>query len=303
MKKIFTLAALAALTLSANAGVKVLLPIEESNEAKWVKGADIWGDADVAVYNSESQTGLTYTYYTDETKKTKSGTDGKGKEVTPYYTTTENQVHWVADNSMPEGFTIGGQAATKAYVQGSTNGMYYAIAPAKAGTLSFGFKMGKNKNTYILKTTTAKIADITTEASASSLISNDLLLCSDVKGTVECEAPTVTYNVKGGSTGSGSFDGTTAINTSGSDQWIEVTGVEVSEGDVVIVGCDGSKVMFKGVALSGASVADGVVYTSTNPSAVQGVAEAKSEKAAPVKVLGANGILIGNYTIAGQQVK
>ena len=70
MKKIFTLAALAALTLSANAGVKVLLPIEESNEAKWVKGADIWGDADVAVYNSESQTGLTYTYYTDETKKT-----------------------------------------------------------------------------------------------------------------------------------------------------------------------------------------------------------------------------------------
>ena len=303
MKKIFTLAALAALTLSANAGVKVLLPIEESNEAKWVKGADIWGDADVAVYNSESQTGLTYTYYTDETKKTKSGEDKKGKEVTEYYTTSENQVHWVADNSMPEGFTIGGQAATKAYVQGSTNGMYYAIAPAKAGTLSFGFKMGKSKMTYILKTTTAKIADITTEASASSLISNDLLLCSDVKGTVECEAPTVTYNVKGGSTGSGSFDGTTAINTSNSDQWIEVTGVEVSEGDVIIVGCDGSKVMFKGVALSGASVADGVVYTSTNPSAVQGVAEAKAEAKAPVKVITANGIQIGNYNIAGQQVK
>ena len=303
MKKIFTLAALAALTLSANAGVKVLLPIEESNEAKWVKGADIWGDADVAVYNSESQTGLTYTYYTDETKKTKSGADGKGKEVTEYYTTSENQVHWVADNSMPEGFTIGGQAATKAYVQGSTNGMYYAIAPAKAGTLSFGFKMGKNKNTYILKTTTAKIADITTEASASSLISNDLLLCSDVKGTVECEAPTVTYNVKGGSTGSGSFDGTTAINTSGSDQWIEVTGVEVSEGDVVIVGCDGSKVMFKGVALSGASVADGVVYTSTNPSAVQGVAEAKAEVAKVAKVITAKGVQIGNVNVAGQQVK
>ena len=303
MKKIFTLAALAALTFSANAGVKVLLPIEESNEAKWVKGADIWGDADVAVYNSESKTGLTYTYYTDETKKTKSGEDGKGKEVTPYYTTTENQVHWVADNSMPEGFTIGGQAATKAYVQGSTNGMYYAIAPAKAGTLSFGFKMGKNKNTYILKTTTAKIADITTEASASSLISNDLLLCSDVKGTVECEAPTVTYNVKGGSTGSGSFDGTAAINTSGSDKWIEVTGVEVSEGDVIIVGCDGSKVMFKGVALSGASVADGVVYTSTNPTAVQGVAEAKAEVAAPVKVVKNGQVFIGNFNVAGAQVK
>ena len=37
--------------------------------------------------------------------------------------------------------------------------------------------------------------------------------------------------------------------------------------------------------------------------AVAGIAEAKSEKAAPVKVLGANGIQIGNYNIAGQQVK
>ena len=37
--------------------------------------------------------------------------------------------------------------------------------------------------------------------------------------------------------------------------------------------------------------------------AVAGVAEAKAEVAAPVKVLGANGIQIGNYNIAGQQVK
>ncbi len=38
--------------------------------------------------------------------------------------------------------------------------------------------------------------------------------------------------------------------------------------------------------------------------AVQGIAEAKSEaKAAPVKVITANGIQIGNYNVAGQQVK
>ncbi len=37
--------------------------------------------------------------------------------------------------------------------------------------------------------------------------------------------------------------------------------------------------------------------------AVQGIAEAKAEAAAPVKVITANGIQIGNYNIAGQQVK
>ena len=37
--------------------------------------------------------------------------------------------------------------------------------------------------------------------------------------------------------------------------------------------------------------------------AVAGIAEAKAEKAAPVKVITANGIQIGNYNIAGQQVK
>jgi len=37
--------------------------------------------------------------------------------------------------------------------------------------------------------------------------------------------------------------------------------------------------------------------------AVEAVAEAKAEKAAPVKVIGKNGIQIGNYNVAGQQVK
>ena len=37
--------------------------------------------------------------------------------------------------------------------------------------------------------------------------------------------------------------------------------------------------------------------------AVAGIAEAKAEAKAPVKVITANGIQIGNYNIAGQQVK
>ena len=37
--------------------------------------------------------------------------------------------------------------------------------------------------------------------------------------------------------------------------------------------------------------------------AVQGIAEAKAEAKAPVKVITANGVQIGNYNVAGQQVK
>ena len=47
-----------------------------------------------------------------------------------------------------------------------------------------------------------------------------------------------------------------------------------------------------------------ITITSASPTAVAGVAESKAEaKAAPVKVITANGIQIGNYNIAGQQVK
>ena len=46
-----------------------------------------------------------------------------------------------------------------------------------------------------------------------------------------------------------------------------------------------------------------VSFSKAGETAVAGVAEAKAEVAAPVKVLGANGIQIGNYNIAGQQVK
>lgn len=53
------------------------------------------------------------------------------------------------------------------------------------------------------------------------------------------------------------------------------------------------------LTLSGATF----VEYPAGASAVAGIAEAKAEAAAPVKVIGANGIQIGNYNIAGQQVK
>lgn len=47
-----------------------------------------------------------------------------------------------------------------------------------------------------------------------------------------------------------------------------------------------------------------ITITDEAPTAVEAVSEAKAEaKAAPVKVITANGIQIGNYNVAGQQVK
>ena len=53
----------------------------------------------------------------------------------------------------------------------------------------------------------------------------------------------------------------------------------------------------------GNTAANITLLTVTQPTAVEAVAEAKSEAKKAVKVITANGIQIGNYNIAGQQVK
>lgn len=58
-----------------------------------------------------------------------------------------------------------------------------------------------------------------------------------------------------------------------------------------------------GVSNNKSAYIHGVKLNCSIPSAVAGIAEAKAEAAAPVKVITANGVQIGNYNIAGQQVK
>ena len=53
----------------------------------------------------------------------------------------------------------------------------------------------------------------------------------------------------------------------------------------------------------GNTAANITLLTVTQPTAVEAVAEAKAEAPKVVKVLGANGIQIGNYNVAGQRVK
>ena len=57
------------------------------------------------------------------------------------------------------------------------------------------------------------------------------------------------------------------------------------------------------IVISGTEADAGAPVTLQGTSAVAGVAEAKAEAAAPVKVITANGVQIGKFNVAGQQVK
>ena len=58
-----------------------------------------------------------------------------------------------------------------------------------------------------------------------------------------------------------------------------------------------------GLKCTGACRLAKITITNEKPTAVAGVAESKAEVKKVVKVITANGIQIGNYNIAGQQVK
>jgi hypothetical protein len=102
---------------------------------------------------------------------------------------------------------------------------------------------------------------------------------------------------------------------------VGVIGVPVYAGSSYLVFAAGSKISVGGFAfIPAVSTFDNAVTELTltraddtgalesinllaDPSAVAGIAEAKAEAKAPVKVITANGVQIGNYNIAGQQVK
>lgn len=82
----------------------------------------------------------------------------------------------------------------------------------------------------------------------------------------------------------------------GSKYQVHATGSKLTQCGFFFSAADDAQFVLKG---------DGVADINLMPgaSAVAGIAEAKAEAAAPVKVITANGIQIGKYNIAGQQVK
>ncbi|MBQ9236815.1 MAG: hypothetical protein IJ183_02725 [Prevotella sp.] len=274
MKKIFTLAAIAAFAVAANAQNETVLLNETAMEAQTV----------VTSPNG------TFKYAASEATSAKS------------------------DNGYEISFNGVTYAEGVGYSQGSTNVMSWVAQPVADGAIDFSIKMGGNKKFYVIEFDAAKYLDdageeLTIEGAYATAAGTGL--CSDF---VTNAADYISYPSISGigirddaaktqRTLSGSWDGTTPITAElnpektaekGKDTYdneYEVVSIPAKAGNVYVVGCAGSKLMVRAIS-----------YIAS-PSAVAGIAEAKAEAAAPVKVITANGIQIGKYNIAGQQVK
>ena len=272
MKKIFTLAALAVFAVAVNADETV----------------DLSGTAMTAQTEVASPNG-TFKYAASEATSAK---EDSGYEI------SYNGVTY---------------AEGTGYSQGSTNGMSWVAQPAADGMLDFAVKMGGNKKTYVLEINAeayeGDAGEALTIAGAYALAGGTGTCADFVSNAADYLAtPTIagigilTDADKTTRTLSGTWDGTNPITAvvdpdkSTPDKTAyyneyEVISVPVKAGNVYVVGVAGSKAMVRAISyIEGGS-------------AVAGIAEAKAEAKAPVKVITANGVQIGNYNVAGQQVK
>lgn len=196
------------------------------------------------------------------------------------------------------GVTYGGES-DKNILQGETNGMFFAFTPAFDGTLDVAVKMGANKKGYVIEIDPVVLAAAMEVPSftAQDAITQLGNVCSAVQGMADPSLgvtnPTVTgvgANIAGGS----AFDGTTNFNDTGANEY-EVISIEAKGGHIYIIGCDGSKLMFRGASLIG--------YTA----GINGVVADKAE-AASVKKFVENGKVVivkdgKKFNIAGAQLK
>lgn len=124
----------------------------------------------------------------------------------------------------------------EAFIQGNTNGMFYAISADADGTLDVSVKMGSGKNTFVAET-----ADPIATVGAQVITATD----KDPLGKITDPTLPQVYDTHNGTTGT--WNNTAAINTSGDNAYL-VMSFSVTAGKTYIVGCDGSKLMLRGLA-------------------------------------------------------
>ena len=293
MKKIFTLAALAVFALAANA-------------QKWVpdystmtKSEKVGGDGadknNITVVGTEvaaGEEGTQYGTFDGGTLKLFDGTIAWGPLASDPSTMAYSAGSWVCQ-AVDESSTwtdATGETWTKSYIQGNTNGSpkcslvkdgvvsaHIEFACTADGTLWVAAKYGKNKPIWLATVPT------TDRESEEWDFANSTNYCTPIGKFSETD---------------GSADTSKFPKAEGAD---ETSATEVGDaytaysfpvtaGNTYMFFVSGSKLMLNGVKFVAGT-------------AVQGVAEAKAEAKAPVKVITANGVQIGNYNVAGQQVK
>ena len=146
------------------------------------------------------------------------------------------------------------------YIQGTTNGMFYAFLPATDGTLDIALKMSSGKKTFIYELT---------DAGFTGLGATDLTTLTTKVGTADdimadatyFTTPSVydTYN-----NSSATWDGSTAIQSTGSTQYMVIS-FPVTAGKTYAVGCFSSKLMIRGVnyVTSGGTSAQTITKSAT----------------------------------------
>jgi len=141
----------------------------------------------------------------------------------------------------------------KAFIQGSTNAMYYAFLPAKSGVLDVSVKMGSAKKTFVFELTddiytglTATVGDLA--ALSAGFATGDLIPAANRT------TPSVydTFN-----NSKGTWDGTAAIQSSGANVYM-VMSFPVIANKTYVVGVLGSKLMLRGLSLTATTSANNI---------------------------------------------
>lgn len=145
-----------------------------------------------------------------------------------------------------------------AFIQGSTNNMYYTFVTGIDGTLDVSLKMSSAKRTFVLEANDALWAALGSGA-------NDIAALTTGLGTADAivaeptfyNLPEVydTYNDV-----TKTWDGSETLQETGESQYM-VMSFPVSADNTYILGCFGSKAMVRGVNLIGSG--------STEPTAVR----------------------------------
>jgi hypothetical protein len=169
----------------------------------------------------------------------------------------------------------------ESFVQGSTNGMYYAFRSTSDGILDIPVKMGSAKKTFILELTdacpySAVLADVT-----AAFPTGDLIFTNPTYYTLP-----LVYDTYHATTGT--WDGTVAMQSTGANVYM-VMSFPIVPNKTYIVGVMGSKLMLKGV--------NSIVTTSVKETpAIKGISFNGTQ------VLNEKGQKIELYNMAGKLI-
>lgn len=310
MKKFFTLVAMATMALAASA----------QTENAWVNQDLVTDDAGSAIAGgtvlAASENVSMMAAYDDTYKKVSmTGADDAVNNVT-----IDGVIYEVNANGGLQGQTNPatnsiGAATDGYYVGGQTSGAVFKFEVKKDGLLFVFGKLTYNKNYYVWE------GDVPN--GAGTLVAYRLAGSgvAAANGTVDYTLPAADGDNLADAAAidanadkylaSGKLATASVIDpnfVTGNALGVVIAPVYAEAGTYYVNAC-GSKITSDGFvfipkdAPTAADVAAVSVSFAKSETAIAGVAEAKAEAAAPVKVIKNGQIVIGNYNIAGQQVK